>query len=818
VTRPRILLVEHDVPMRALAARVLDEREFTVIEADEANSALSIFEVAPPALVIVDEALPWVGGLDLCARIRSTGSSVPIVLVSGGPTHAALLNEARHVYGIQHVLFRPFTEETLLQTVMEALGWVRASPSGPPQQGGRRFSMAQRVDTQMLLLDEQAPVKHRGEIDFQVDEDDGLSESSLFADVGPADAGALMAEVELREDIPEPLVPDLQAPQPTPSSFSLETFGLTSVEQSSAPTYRLTPLTSDDPAAPRGIYGEVEFGALLYAAFRDIFTGRLQVRRASIIRTILLRNGHPVRVVSNVRSEQIGWRLALEGRLEGHALARFRTLTEKGLPERDAVLELGVLEPSALAEFEALSAREAIIQCFDWDRGEYGLAYDQDVARTNDAEMNPFVLIFEGTKRFFPVQPLVAHFDRLMARCPAPTEKLRDYGRLLRAFSEELRIVEACDGASNLGEVLGRSPYGLTETLRILLALETVQCLEYRDAPVRDRDWNTGPRTAIGTSPPTGPTPSGSAPRPLRPSLSPRAAPPSSPPAPISARTSENRLGPSAGATPSSGFRAATTGTHAVETSSARSTANVADDAMRAVVLDRFGRLGTATYYELLEVQPEATVEQIKLAFARVARAVHPDRLTSTNDNDLKQKAIEVHKRLNLAWETLADPTKRQEYDALHGALPKHDGKADLVKAESNFHKGRACLARGENKRARDFFDVAVRQDPHTPTYRMHLGWTRFLCAEATDARVRNEAREEIKAALTQDDRVEAGYVFLGIISRLQGNEDLAERFFRKTLSLNSSNADALRELRLIDARKKGGAKDGVFGKLFSKK
>ncbi len=806
--------------MRALAARVLDEREFTVIEADEANSALTAFEVAPPALVIVDEALPWVGGLDLCARIRSTGSSVPIVLVSGGPSHAALLNEARLVYGIQHVLFRPFTEETLLQTVMEALGWVGASIAEPPRDAGRRFSMAERVDTQMLLLEERAPVRHRGEVDFQSDEDDGLSESSFFADVGSPDSGALLGEVdgEVLEDPAELLVSEFLTPEATPSSVSLEVTGLASVEQAKTPTYRLTPLTSEDPAAPQGIYGEIEFGALLYAAFRDIFTGRLQVKRASIVRTILLRNGHPVRVHSNVRSEQLGWRLALEGRLEGDALARFRRLTESGLPERDALLELEVLEQGTLAEVEGSIAREAIIQCFDWDRGEYGLAYDQAVARSNDAEMNPFVLIFEGTKRFFPVQPLIAHFDRLMASCPAPTEKLRDYGRLLRAFSDELRIVEACDGSSTLGAVLGRSPYGLTETLRILLALETAQCLEYRDAPVRSSDRNTGPRASIGAGATTGPAPSGSAPRPLRPSLSPRAAAPSSPPAPVSARSSENRIGPSPVSTPSSGFRAATTGAHAVESSGARSTANLSEDAMRAVVLDRFGRLGTATYYELLEIQPEATVEQIKLAFSRVARAVHPDRLANSNDNELKQKAIEVLKRLNLAWETLAEPVKRQEYDALHGALPKHDGKADLVKAESNFHKGRACLARGENKRARDFFDVAVRQDPHTPTYRMHLGWTRFLCAESTDARARNDAREEIKTALTQDDRVEAGYVFLGMISRLQGNEDLAERFFRKTLSLNSSNADALRELRLIDARKKAGAKEGVFGKLFSKK
>jgi len=87
------------------------------------------------------------------------------------------------------------------------------------------------------------------------------------------------------------------------------------------------------------------------------------------------------------------------------------------------------------------------------------------------------------------------------------------------------------------------------------------------------------------------------------------------------------------------------------------------------------------------------------------------------------------------------------------------------------------------------------------------------------DARTRNEAREEIKAALSQDDRLEAGYVFLGIAARMQGNDELAERFFRKTLSLNSANQDAQRELRALDLRRKGAQpKDSLLGKLFTKK
>lgn len=64
-------------------------------------------------------------------------------------------------------------------------------------------------------------------------------------------------------------------------------------------------------------------------------------------------------------------------------------------------------------------------------------------------------------------------------------------------------------------------------------------------------------------------------------------------------------------------------------------------------------------YYKALGVEKTATTDQIKKAFRKLARELHPDK----NPNDAKAEAR--FKEVNEAHEVLSDPEKRKKYDQL---------------------------------------------------------------------------------------------------------------------------------------------------------
>ncbi|MBN2401682.1 MAG: DnaJ domain-containing protein [Spirochaetes bacterium] len=65
----------------------------------------------------------------------------------------------------------------------------------------------------------------------------------------------------------------------------------------------------------------------------------------------------------------------------------------------------------------------------------------------------------------------------------------------------------------------------------------------------------------------------------------------------------------------------------------------------------------TIGYYSLLNVQRDATVEEIKKAFRKLAHKYHPDK------NPGNQEAEEKFKNINRAYEVLSDPQARSLYD-----------------------------------------------------------------------------------------------------------------------------------------------------------
>ena len=69
-------------------------------------------------------------------------------------------------------------------------------------------------------------------------------------------------------------------------------------------------------------------------------------------------------------------------------------------------------------------------------------------------------------------------------------------------------------------------------------------------------------------------------------------------------------------------------------------------------------------YYEILEINRNASQEDIQKAYRKLARLYHPDRHQSKSEHERK-KAEEKFKEIGEAYEVLKDPQKRKRYDAL---------------------------------------------------------------------------------------------------------------------------------------------------------
>ncbi len=109
----RLLLVDGDTATRSSLAQALRGRGWEVDECDGAESALDLFELNRPGVVVCDVLLPQGSGLDLCAKVVDAGGA-PVILTS------AVVNtrqQQRHLlerYGAVRCLVKPLNPAALL--------------------------------------------------------------------------------------------------------------------------------------------------------------------------------------------------------------------------------------------------------------------------------------------------------------------------------------------------------------------------------------------------------------------------------------------------------------------------------------------------------------------------------------------------------------------------------------------------------------------------------------------------------------------------------------------------------------------------------
>jgi len=115
----RILVVEDDADIRWLNTEVLTESGFQVDAAEDGVAAWQALNTGRYDLLITDNNMPIVTGLELIKKLRSEDMMLPVILMSGTlPTEEL---EQHPWLQIQATLIKPYTIAELFKTVKEVL-------------------------------------------------------------------------------------------------------------------------------------------------------------------------------------------------------------------------------------------------------------------------------------------------------------------------------------------------------------------------------------------------------------------------------------------------------------------------------------------------------------------------------------------------------------------------------------------------------------------------------------------------------------------------------------------------------------------------
>ncbi|TDP75355.1 protein kinase domain-containing protein [Bradymonas sediminis] len=237
-------------------------------------------------------------------------------------------------------------------------------------------------------------------------------------------------------------------------------------------------------ATYEGDLAEVPFARILARLYQSSATGRLLVRSGSVEKSIYMRGGEPILVVTNKKSERLGAFALRANRISADQLSEaLDRLDEWGGRLGDALVAIGAVEAHEIFALLSDQMREKLLDVFTWPSGYYGYFENQEPSTMGyPLGIDTYLTIAEACRNVIPLELIRRYYEGRehvdiykISHPPISVNRLKMTAR-------ELRIYTQIRSGTSLSKCLQMlDPARLDMALRLGYMLHQVEVLKFEN-------------------------------------------------------------------------------------------------------------------------------------------------------------------------------------------------------------------------------------------------------------------------------------------------------------------------------------------------